>query len=159
VLLTRGRRSVSVAGSEFSYENPSGTSRDDFGKFGSSPKHTCARSVGHRRRIPPGSAGRLVGQLASSPFFPNHRHRVLESPPTCVIICLKKAAPQQQAAWPKSCVDVYGPCLIATVCLVLVSRSRLLTYIRLLRAARYIVAASPDGFPLASPSSPLRHRC
>ena len=32
----------------------------------------------------------------------------------------------------KVCVDVYGPRVIATVCLVLVSRLRLLTYIRLL---------------------------
>jgi len=40
----------------------------------------------------------------------------------------------------------------------LVSRSRLLTYIRLLYAARYIVAASPDGFPQASPSLALRPR-
>lgn len=35
-----------------------------------------------------------------------------------------------------ACVDIYGPRLIATVCLVPVSRSRLLMYIRLFRAAR-----------------------
>ena len=50
-----------------------------------------------------------------------------------------------------TCVDVYGPRLIATFW-VLVRRSRLRTYIRLLRAARCLVAASPDGFPRASSS-------
>ena len=35
--------------------------------------------------------------------------------------------------------------------------SQLLTYIRLSRAARSFVAASPDGFPRASTSVPLRH--
>jgi len=56
-----------------------------------------------------------------------------------------------------SFVDVYGPRLIATVWMGLVRRPRLLTYIRLSEAARYIVAASPDGFPRASPSMAPRH--
>ena len=56
-----------------------------------------------------------------------------------------------------SFVDVYGPRLIATVWLDLVRRTRLLTYIRLPEAARYIVAASPDGFPRASASLAPRH--
>ncbi len=51
-------------------------------------------------------------------------------------IDLAKGSFQVCAVGPEgTCVDVYGPRLIATVCLVLDRRSRLLMYIRLLRAA------------------------
>lgn len=56
------------------------------------------------------------------------------------------------------CVGVYGPRLIAAVWLGLDLRSRLLTYIRLPEAARYIVVASPDGLAVASSSMVSRHR-
>ena len=73
-------------------------------------------------------------------------------------IDLAKGSLQVCAVGPDgSCVDVYGPRLIATFW-VLVRRSRLRTYIRLLRAARCLVAASPDGFPRASSSMLPRHR-
>jgi hypothetical protein len=55
------------------------------------------------------------------------------------------------------CMDVYGPRLIATLQLGQDRLPRLLTYIRLLDAARYIVAASPDGFSRASTSMAPRH--
>jgi hypothetical protein len=55
------------------------------------------------------------------------------------------------------CVDVYGPRPIATGRRDQVQWSQLLTYIRLPDAARYFVAASPDGFSRASTSTAPRH--
>src|SRR5206468_8171964 len=54
-------------------------------------------------------------------------------------------------------VDVYGPRPIATGRRDQVQWSQLLTYIRLPDAARYFVAASPDGFSRASTSTAPRH--
>jgi hypothetical protein len=93
-------------------------------------------SVGHSPKLTGGrgqSAGAQVeNSLGSVLDRPNQfglqlRHDKPEAP--------RMGRVSRNASNAVSCVDVYGPRLIAEVCLVLVSRSRLLMYIRLLKAA------------------------
>src|SRR5690606_3690336 len=54
----------------------------------------------------------------------------------------------------RTCVDVYGPRAIATACLVLERRSRLLTYIRLFERPDISSPRAPMGFRALLPQCP-----